>query len=83
MTGLCLCSNLLGLVTYLDWVMIFATTISCSSMAFESPIALVMNEPSLQVCEYGFVIMMSLELTLKILANGIVRKFLSLNLWLT
>ncbi|XP_034490184.1 sodium leak channel non-selective protein isoform X2 [Drosophila innubila] len=63
--------NFLGLVTYLDWVMIFATTLSCISMMFETPSYRLMNHPTLQIAEYGFVIFMSLELALKILADGL------------
>ncbi|XP_026672772.1 sodium leak channel non-selective protein [Ceratina calcarata] len=63
--------NFLGLVTYLDWVMIFATTMSCISMMFETPQYRVMEVPALQITEYGFVIFMSVELTLKILADGL------------
>ncbi|KAJ6641408.1 Sodium leak channel NALCN [Pseudolycoriella hygida] len=63
--------NFLGLVTYLDWVMIFITTISCISMMFETPQFRVMENVVLQVAEYAFVIFMSLELTLKILADGL------------
>ncbi|XP_077301689.1 sodium leak channel non-selective protein na [Arctopsyche grandis] len=63
--------NFLGLVTYLDWVMIFVTTLSCVSMMFETPSYRVMENPALQVAEYGFVIFMSLELALKILADGL------------
>nr|XP_036676109.1 sodium leak channel non-selective protein isoform X1 [Drosophila suzukii] len=63
--------NFLGLVTYLDWVMIFATTLSCISMMFETPNYRVMDHPTLQIAEYGFVIFMSLELALKILADGL------------
>ncbi|XP_032307832.1 sodium leak channel non-selective protein isoform X4 [Drosophila ananassae] len=63
--------NFLGLVTYLDWVMIFATTLSCISMMFETPSYRVMDHPTLQIAEYGFVIFMSLELALKILADGL------------
>ncbi|XP_063242181.1 sodium leak channel NALCN isoform X2 [Bacillus rossius redtenbacheri] len=63
--------NFLGLVTYLDWVMIFVTTLSCISMMFETPSYRVMDEPLLQIAEYGFVIFMSLELALKILADGL------------
>lgn len=66
-----LCSNFLGLVTYLDWVMIFATTMSCISMMFETPRYRVMEVPALQIAEYGFVIFMSIELALKILADGL------------
>ena len=33
----CPSSDLLGLVTYLDWVMIVVTICSCISMMFESP----------------------------------------------
>ena len=29
--------KMLGLVTYLDWVMIFVTCITCISMMFETP----------------------------------------------
>lgn len=64
-------SNILGLVTYLDWVMIFVTTISCISMMFETPCYRIMANPALQVAEYIFVIFMSLELALKILADGL------------
>ncbi|XP_076378487.1 sodium leak channel non-selective protein na isoform X3 [Megalopta genalis] len=63
--------NFLGLVTYLDWVMIFATTMSCISMMFETPRYRVMEVPVLQIAEYGFVIFMSIELALKILADGL------------
>ncbi|XP_060663210.1 sodium leak channel NALCN isoform X2 [Drosophila nasuta] len=63
--------NFLGLVTYLDWVMIFATTLSCISMMFETPSYRLMDHPTLQIAEYGFVIFMSLELALKILADGL------------
>ncbi|XP_037822803.1 LOW QUALITY PROTEIN: sodium leak channel non-selective protein-like [Lucilia sericata] len=63
--------NFLGLVTYLDWVMIFVTTLSCISMMFETPNDRVMDHPTLQIAEYAFVIFMSLELALKILADGL------------
>ncbi|XP_058057475.1 sodium leak channel NALCN [Anopheles bellator] len=63
--------NFLGLVTYLDWVMICVTTLSCVSMMFETPQYRVMEHVSLQVAEYAFVIFMSLELALKILADGL------------
>ncbi|XP_066141608.1 sodium leak channel NALCN isoform X3 [Euwallacea fornicatus] len=63
--------NFLSLVTYLDWVMITMTTLSCLSMMFETPHYRVMENPSLQVAEYGFVIFMSMELALKILADGL------------
>lgn len=64
-------SNFLGLVTYLDWVMITMTTLSCLSMMFETPKYRVMENGSLQVAEYCFVILMSIELALKILADGL------------
>ncbi|XP_039441720.1 sodium leak channel NALCN isoform X1 [Culex pipiens pallens] len=63
--------NFLGLVTYLDWVMIFVTTLSCNSMIFETPQYRVMEHVTLQIAEYTFVIFMSLELALKILADGL------------
>lgn len=64
--------NLLGLVSYLDWIMIVITTLSCISMMFETPTVRVMNTPALQVAEYVFVVSMTIELTLKTLANGLV-----------
>ncbi|XP_056005775.1 sodium leak channel NALCN-like isoform X4 [Ostrea edulis] len=62
--------KLLGLVTYLDWVMIMVTILSCISMAFETPKRRIMNTPELQIAEYAFVICMSIEMGLKVLANG-------------
>ncbi|XP_056895404.1 sodium leak channel non-selective protein isoform X3 [Takifugu flavidus] len=63
--------DLLGLVTYLDWVMIIVTISSCISMMFESPFTRVMHVPMLQIGEYVFVIFMSIELNLKIMADGL------------
>ncbi|UYV62372.1 hypothetical protein LAZ67_2000323 [Cordylochernes scorpioides] len=63
--------NLLGLVTYLDWVMILITTLSSASMMMETPGERVMNTPALQVAEYVFVVSMSIELALKTLADGL------------
>uniref|UniRef100_UPI003AAE34EC sodium leak channel NALCN isoform X3 n=1 Tax=Centroberyx gerrardi TaxID=166262 RepID=UPI003AAE34EC len=63
--------DLLGLVTYLDWVMIVVTICSCISMMFESPLTRVMEAPTLQIGEYVFVIFMSIELNLKIMADGL------------
>ncbi|GBP70250.1 Sodium leak channel non-selective protein [Eumeta japonica] len=63
--------NFLGLVTYLDWVMIMVTTLSCLSMMFETPTYRVMENFVLQIAEYGFVVFMSFELALKILADGL------------
>lgn len=48
------CSDLLGLVTYLDWVMIIVTISSCISMMFESPFTRVMHVPMLQVINPGY-----------------------------
>lgn len=64
-------SNFLGLVTYLDWLMILVTTLSCISMMFETPLYRVMETPALQIAEYVFVCFMSMELALKILADGV------------
>lgn len=46
---LCCFSNFLGLVTYMDWVMIMVTTLSCLSMMFETPTYRVMENFVLQV----------------------------------
>ncbi|XP_016408953.1 sodium leak channel non-selective protein-like [Sinocyclocheilus rhinocerous] len=63
--------DLLSLVTYLDWVMIVVTICSCISMMFESTFTRVMHVPTLQIGEYVFVIFMSIELNLKIMADGL------------
>ncbi|XP_055869131.1 sodium leak channel NALCN-like isoform X2 [Biomphalaria glabrata] len=63
--------KLLGLVTYLDWVMIIVTILSCISMCFETPKKRIMENPELQVAEYVFVVFMSVEMGLKIISNGL------------
>ena len=59
--------KLLGLVTYLDWVMICITTLTTISMMIETPQYRVMNHTYLQIMDYVFVIAMGGELTLKVL----------------
>ncbi|CAF4299354.1 unnamed protein product, partial [Rotaria sordida] len=39
----------LGLVTYLDWIMIFVTILSTVSMSFETPVNRIVDQPLLQV----------------------------------
>lgn len=51
--------------------MICVTTLSCISMMFETPSYRVMEHLALQIAEYAFVVFMSLELALKILADGL------------
>lgn len=68
--------SLLSLMTYLDWAMVLVTALSCFSMLLESPWPqtgenLVFNNVYLQICEYAFVIAMTFELSVKILANGL------------
>ena len=41
--------KLLGLVSYLDWMMIIVTTLATISQLFETPHYRVMNNPELQV----------------------------------
>uniref|UniRef100_A0A915HXP5 Ion transport domain-containing protein n=1 Tax=Romanomermis culicivorax TaxID=13658 RepID=A0A915HXP5_ROMCU len=68
--------DLLSMMTYLEWIMFFITCISCISMMFETPwpldgSMLIMNNEVLQVTEFIFVTAMSMELLLKVLANGL------------
>ena len=42
-------SKFLGLVTYLDWIMIIVTIVSAVSMSFETPSNRVVDQPLLQV----------------------------------
>ncbi|KHN81661.1 Sodium leak channel non-selective protein, partial [Toxocara canis] len=67
--------TLVGLMTYLDWTMVIVTSLSCISMLFESPWPttgenLVFNNFYLQITDYLFVLFMTFELVVKILANG-------------
>jgi hypothetical protein len=55
-------SKFLGLVTYLDWIMIIVTILSSASMSFETPINRVVDQPLLQV-DTSFVNEISLLLT--------------------
>ncbi|VDK42501.1 unnamed protein product [Anisakis simplex] len=68
--------TLIGLMTYLDWTMVIVTALSCISMLFESPWPttgenLVFNNFYLQIMDYLFVLFMTFELVVKILANGL------------
>ncbi|CAI5447137.1 unnamed protein product [Caenorhabditis angaria] len=67
---------LIGIMPYIDWAMATVIIVSCVSMMFESPWPttgenLVMNNWYLQICDYIFVLAMTLELSLKIIANGL------------
>ena len=42
-------SKFLGLVTYLDWIIILVTIVSAASMSFETPVNRVVDQPLLQV----------------------------------
>ena len=43
-------SKMFGLVTYLDWIMIMVTIMSCISMLFETPTYRLMDHLALKVC---------------------------------
>jgi hypothetical protein len=61
----------LGLVSYLDWIMIAMTIQSCAGMMFETPTKRLVDSIPLQVVEYLFVIAMSIEMTLRVCAYGL------------
>ncbi|RCN28092.1 transporter, cation channel family protein [Ancylostoma caninum] len=74
-------------MTYLDWAMVLVTSLSCWSMLFESPWPLNGGEFNLQqsftpgpfsiaalffaITEYLYVVSMTFELTVKVIANGL------------
>uniref|UniRef100_A0A8R1EUZ8 Ion transport domain-containing protein n=1 Tax=Caenorhabditis japonica TaxID=281687 RepID=A0A8R1EUZ8_CAEJA len=69
-------SDFLAIMTYLDWAMVLVTTLSCCSMLWESPWPttgenLIFNNFYLQIAEYIFVLVMSFELIVKCIANGL------------
>ena len=57
--------------TYLEWFMIFVTVMSCVAMMFETPTKRTFGRFWTEVIEYIFVVAMSLELGMRILANGL------------
>ena len=61
----------LGLVSYLDWIMIAVTIQSCIGMMFETPTTRLVETWQLKIVEYLFVIFMSIEMTLKVCAYGL------------
>uniref|UniRef100_A0AC35TIY1 Sodium leak channel non-selective protein n=1 Tax=Rhabditophanes sp. KR3021 TaxID=114890 RepID=A0AC35TIY1_9BILA len=68
--------SLVGLMTYLDWAMVIITSISCYSMLYESPWPtsgenLIFMNFYLQITEYIFILSMTFELAIKIIANGL------------
>ena len=60
-------SKFLGLVTYLDWIMILVTIVSAMSMSFETPVNRVFDEPLLQVNDRLTLIETSNELIFRLL----------------
>lgn len=58
--------------TYLEWIMIFVTLISCIAMMFETPTQRTFVRSSTEVIEYIFVVAMSIELGVRILADGLI-----------
>ncbi|VDD75896.1 unnamed protein product [Mesocestoides corti] len=64
--------KILGFITYLDWSMLTITILSCISMSLETPHRRLMNTPQLQIGEYIFFVGMTIELALKILADGFI-----------
>ncbi|EUB62150.1 Sodium leak channel non-selective protein [Echinococcus granulosus] len=64
--------KILGFVTYLDWTMLTITILSCISMSLETPHRRLMNAPELKIGEYIFFVGMTIELALKILADGFI-----------
>ncbi|CAF0718540.1 unnamed protein product [Brachionus calyciflorus] len=63
--------KILGLVSYLDWIMVAMTIQSCIGMMFETPTRRLVDTVPLQIVEYIFVISMSIEMTLKVCAYGL------------
>ena len=58
--------------TYMEWIMITVTLISCIAMMFETPTERTFVRTSTEVIEYIFFVAMSIELGVRILANGLI-----------
>lgn len=64
--------KLIGMVPFIDWLSIVITAISCVAMMFETPTRRMTNTLVLGIAEYVFVAHMSLEIGLKVLADGFI-----------
>ena len=62
----------LGSQTYLDWFMMFLTHISCWALFFETPEQRTFQSPPTKFIEYIFVVTTTIEIGLKILADGFI-----------
>ena len=62
----------LGYFPYFDWLMIVVTVSSCLAMGFETPQLRPTTNWSLAVCEYVFVAATTVELLLRIVADGLI-----------
>ena len=60
-----------GTQTYLDWLMLFLTQLSCVAMYFETPSKRTFDSTWTTVVEYIFVTSTSIEIFLKVIANGL------------
>ena len=58
--------------TYMEWIMIVVTLVSCIAMMFETPKERTFVNSWTEVIEYLFVVAMSIELGVRILANGLI-----------
>lgn len=57
--------------TYLEWIIIVITLSSCLAMMFEKPNYRTFDVPALAFFEYLFVVSTSLELVIRVLADGL------------
>ena len=62
----------LGTQTYLDWLMLIVVNMSCLIMVWETPRERTFDRLSTKTMEYIFVIASTIELLLKVLADGVV-----------
>ena len=63
--------RVLSTQTYLEWVIIFITFSSCVAMMFENSNNRTFDDPVLEFFEYLFVVSTSLELVIRVLADGL------------
>ena len=66
-----LIKRVLSTQTYLEWVIILITFSSCVAMMFEKPNHRTFDVPALEFFEYLFVVSTSLELLIRVLADGL------------
>ena len=75
-------NDLIKSLPLIDWAMIIITLVCCSTLIFENPNYSILNSKEIITIEWLFIITLFIDLTLKLIANGLFTPDSTLfNLW--